>query len=168
MAKKKAAKHINIAHARTDFQRDVMKRIKKDGVCPFCMEHFLKYHTKPILLRGRYWVITQNFEPYAGSKAHLIAIYKKHTEHFDSVPPKALAELFSGFKKLATRRKVRGGTLFMRFGDTDYTGATVAHLHVQLVSGVSRKRSRTPLVTRIGYQAPAVRPRKVRKIQEKK
>lgn len=152
MSKKKKS-HVNLHHARTDYARGVMKQIEKDGVCPFCMEHFLKYHTKPILSKGRYWVFTENFDPYAGSKHHLFAVYKTHAVSLDEIPGDAAAELFKGFSKLAKKRKIRGATMFMRYGDTDYTGGTIDHLHAHLVSGTSRQKSKEPLFTWIGYKA---------------
>lgn len=39
----------------------------------------------------------------------------------------------------------------MRFGDTDYTGGTVEHLHAQLVSGGKRGKDKEPLITYLGY-----------------
>ena len=145
-------KHVNLAHARTDFQREVMKRIQKDKVCPFCEEHFLKYHTKPIIKKGKYWILTENFQPYPGAKHHLIAVYRKHTRSFEGLSGAVQAELFSLFAAEVKRRKIRGGSILMRFGDTDYTGATVEHLHAQLVSGAKRGQKRERMMTQIGYQ----------------
>lgn len=142
---------VNLAHARTSFQRTVMKQIVRDKVCPFCMEHFLKYHTKPIIREGRYWVLTENFEPSKGSKHHLLAVSKKHVRHFKELPPAAQSELFKLFGDELHKRKIPGGTLFMRFGDTDYTGGTVEHLHAQLVSGDKRGKNKEPLITYLGY-----------------
>lgn len=142
---------VNLAHARTKFQRDVMKRIQQDKVCPFCMEHFLKYHTKPIIAEGKHWVLTTNFQPYKGTKIHLLAVSKKHVQHFEDLSPAAQAELFSLFSKELKKRNIKGGAMFMRFGDTDYTGGTVEHLHAQLVSGNKRSVDREPIITYIGY-----------------
>ncbi|MFA6503241.1 MAG: HIT domain-containing protein [Candidatus Paceibacterota bacterium] len=147
------ARTVNLAHARTAFQSAVMKRIVRDKVCPFCMEHFLKYHTKPIIKEGKYWVLTENFEPYKGSKHHLLAVTKKHVQHFEDLSPAAQAELFQLVGDEARKRGIKGGALFMRFGDTDYTGGTVEHLHAQLVSGGKRGKGKEPLVTYLGYSA---------------
>ena len=115
------------------------------------MEHFLKYHTRPIIKEGRYWVLTENFEPYKGSKHHLLAVSKKHVRHFEKLPSAAQAELFKLFGDEARKRKILGGSLFMRFGDTDYTGGSVEHLHAQLVSGGKRGKDKRPLITYLGY-----------------
>lgn len=115
------------------------------------MKHFLKYHTKPIIKSGRYWVLTENFEPYKGSRHHLLAVSKKHVRHFKELSPAAHAELFKLFADEARKRRISGGALFMRFGNTDYTGGTVEHLHAQFVSGGKRGEGKEPLITYLGY-----------------
>lgn len=147
------ARTVNLSHARTSFQRTIMNKIVHDKVCPFCMEHFLKYHTKPIIKEGKYWVLTENFEPYKGSKHHLLAVSKKHVQHFNKLSPAAQAELFKLFGDEAYKRKIRGGSLFMRFGDTEYTGGSVEHLHAQLVGGGKRGKDKEPIITYLGYSA---------------
>ncbi len=148
-----AKRTVNLAHARTQFQRDVMERIKKDNVCPFCEKHFLKYHTKPIIKKGKHWILTENFQPYEGTKHHLIAVSRSHVTSFAKLPNAALAELLSLFAGEATKRGIKGGAMFMRFGDTDYTGGTVEHLHAQLISGAKRSKKTEPLFTSLGYKA---------------
>ena len=145
------ARHVNLSHARTSFQRGIMERIRRDNVCPFCMKYFVRYHTKPIISKGKYWILTENFEPYAGSKLHLLAVSKKHVCHFKELPPAAHRELFLLFEKELKKRGVKGGALFMRFGDTNYTGGTVEHLHAQLVSGTKRGKNKEPIITYLGY-----------------
>ena len=142
---------VNLSHARTKFQRDVMRRIERDKVCPFCMKHFLKYHTKSIIKNGKYWLITENFQPYAGSKLHLLAVSKKHVQRLEELPSAAQNELFSLFFTELKKKKIKGGSFFMRFGDTNYTGGTVEHLHAQLVSGTKRAKNKKPIITYLGY-----------------
>ena len=144
---------VNLSHASTKFQRDVMRRIRRDKVCPFCMEHFLKYHTKPILASGKYWVLTTNFQPYKGSRLHLLAISKKHTTTFEKLSTAAHQELFALFSKELRKKKIKGGAILMRFGNTDYTGGTVEHLHAQLISGQKRSPRREHITTQLGYGA---------------
>ncbi|OGG49154.1 hypothetical protein A3G63_01010 [Candidatus Kaiserbacteria bacterium RIFCSPLOWO2_12_FULL_52_8] len=142
---------LNFSHARTAFQRSVMRKIARDKVCPFCMEHFLKYHTKPIIKKGKYWVLTENFEPYKGSKSHLLAVSKKHVRNFVDLSPAAQVELFALFGGEVRKRSIPGGALFMRFGNTEYTGGSVEHLHAQLISGGKRGKNKEPLITYLGY-----------------
>lgn len=145
-------KMVNLSHARTDFQREVMRRIALDKVCPFCEEHFLKYHTRPIIRRGRYWILTENFQPYEGTRHHLLAVARKHVTSFAELPAPAHAELFRLFGDECRRRKIKGGTVLMRFGDTEYTGGTVSHLHAQLVTGAMRGKGRERLLVGVAYK----------------
>lgn len=148
----KKKNHVNLAHARSSFQRDVMRKIARDKVCPFCEEHFLKYHTKPILTKGDHWVLTENFQPYDGSRHHLLAVSRVHAHSFDELPAGAFAELFSLFAHECKKRRIKGGTVLMRFGNTEYTGGTIEHLHAQLVTGAKRG-GKEPLTTFIAYKA---------------
>jgi diadenosine tetraphosphate (Ap4A) HIT family hydrolase len=144
---------VNLAHARTQFQRDVMNRISKDGVCPFCEAHFLNYHTKPIIKKGKHWILTENFQPYEGTKHHLLAVSRKHATSFAELSSAAHAELLKLFGDEAKKRGIKGGAMFMRFGDTDYTGGSVEHLHAQLISGAKRGKNTEPMPTSLGYRA---------------
>lgn len=155
MAQGDKERTVNLAHARSDFQRGVMEQIERDGVCPFCREHFLKYHTKPIIRQTGHWILTENFQPYAGSTCHLLAVSIRHAQHFDMIGSEAQAELFALFSEELRKRGVAGGTIFMRFGDTDYTGGTVEHLHAHAVSGVKGKKGDEPLLTMIAYKKGA-------------
>ncbi len=143
---------VNLKHARTQFQRDVMEKIVRDKVCPFCEEHFLKYHTRPIIKRGKYWTLTENFQPYPGARHHLLIVSRKHVTDFSQLSSSAQAEMFKLFADECKKRGIKGGTVFMRFGNTDYTGGTVEHLHAQLVTGVRRGKNSEPLVTGISYK----------------
>ena len=62
-------------------------------------------------------------------------------------------ELFTLFTTVCEERDIDGGTLLMRFGNTDKTVATVAHLHAQLVSGGARKDDTERIPIAIGYNA---------------
>lgn len=128
----------------------VIGKIIEDGVCPFCPENIRKYHKNPILKEGKYWLLTKNFYPYEGAKYHLLIIHKRHIEKFNEISRDAWQELktlISGFLK---KKNIPGGTFFIRFGDTAYTGASVSHLHANLVSPEGKDRNRRPIITRIG------------------
>jgi len=146
--------HVNLNHTRGDRQKKVMERIQNDGVCPFCREHLAKYHTKPIIQEGVWWILTENFEPYDGAKIHLLAICTEHVESIEELPGEAYAELLKLFSEFTRKNKIPGGTILLRFGDTDMTGATVSHLHAQLIVGCSRKNSEEKIRTKIGYKYP--------------
>src|SRR3989338_9062492 len=115
--------HLNLSNARNKKQKSRMEKINKDGVCPFCPENIIKYHKKPIIKNGRWWALTENDFPYKGSSFHLLAIYKKHINNI-------------------SENKIKGASFFIRFGDTDYTGGTVEHLHAHLLSGGKKQKNK--------------------------
>ncbi len=118
--------------ARKDDYADVIGRIANDGVCPFCPEHFAKYHKKT--LEGKkFWTITDNMYPYKPSKHHRLIIHREHITHIDQVSPPAWHELMEIFLSEVATKKITGGTLIMRFGETKFTGASVSHLHAHIV-----------------------------------
>jgi len=126
-------KFVDLDNARVLEQKRVMEDIIDADHCPFCLENLKKYHKKPILKEGKYWLLTENQWPYANTKVHLLAIYKKHIENLADLDPKAGEELLEFFKWAEKKYQVPGGGFVMRFGDTDYSAGTVAHLHAQFL-----------------------------------
>ncbi len=146
--------HVNLAHAREIHQKQTMERIVRDGVCPFCREHLETYHTKPILAEDEHWVLTENFAPYKGARHHFLLVAKHHCIGFWELTNEAKLAFFLMLDKAREIAQATGGALIMRWGDTDYTGASVSHLHAQLVIGVSRNEGNVPILTSLGYQVP--------------
>lgn len=138
---------INIENSRTDDQRDVMEQISKDGVCPFCRENFETYHSKPILFETEHWVVTENAWPYEHTKEHYLLVAKEHVTHVSALKLEAWQNLYECIARLEKEESLERGTLLMRFGDSTITGATVDHLHAQIVVGESKG---TPVMTRVG------------------
>ena len=128
---------------------EVISKIKKEGICPFCGDYMHKFHKKPILKTGKYWLLTDNAYPYEGAKHQLLLVHKKHIESVEDLSAPAWAELRTLAKEIIKKRKIKGGSFLMRFGDTDYTGASVAHLHANLVSPDGEDPNRKPIITRI-------------------
>jgi diadenosine tetraphosphate (Ap4A) HIT family hydrolase len=145
---------VNMDNARVDDQREVMQQIIDDGVCPFCEENLEKYHPKPILFRTGYWIVTENAWPYKATKKHFLLVYRpSHLEKSEDLPPEALTDLAVVMARLSHEQGLTHGTLLMRFGDMAKTGATVKHLHIQLVQSDPDHPEYDPsvgLLTRIG------------------
>ena len=128
----------------------VIANIQKDGVCPFCPDQLNKYHKNPILEETKHWLVTNNMYPYKNTKQHILLIHKEHIENMREMSNEAWTELHNIFLKAIERSKIPGGTFFIRFGDTRYTGASVSHLHAHLVSSNPDSPEYGPLLTRIG------------------
>lgn len=115
-----------------DAYGDVIARIAKDGVCPFCSEHLRKYH-KNSIKKKIYWLVTGNMYPYKPTKHHLLIILKRHIVNMAEATAGELMELFKIVENEIKKLSIDGGTFIMRFGDTRFTGASVSHLHAHIV-----------------------------------
>lgn len=124
---------IDIDNAREQEQKQVMEDIRDADHCPFCWENLQKYHQQPIIKETKFWRLTKNQWPYRFTKMHLLAIYKEHIVDLAGIDPEAGKELIELFQWVEKEYKVPGGGWAMRFGDTDYSAGTVAHIHAQFL-----------------------------------
>jgi len=150
---KKNKNILNLNNARKKNQADVMKKILNDGTCPFCEKNIEKYHSKPILFKTERWIVTENAWPYNGTKKHWLIIYKFHIENIKEIDEKGWKDIGEIFNRLDKEEGLDYGVFLMRFGDTTKTGATVLHVHLQLVQSDTDSASYDPEVgvtTRIG------------------
>ncbi len=149
----KSTAGLNHENARTEEQKKLMAQIEADGVCPFCAEHFTKYHPKPILKETEYWFLTTNMSPYEGTRFHFLFVYKpKHIVSPTEFSPEAGTDLFSLIAWVTEQYAIPGGSFFMRFGDTRYNGSSVEHLHAQLISGKQQDEEAEALRVKLGWK----------------
>lgn len=127
----------------------IIDDIKEQGVCPFCPDHLHEFHKKPILEETEHWVATENMYPYEGAREHLLVIHKNHIETLGEMSVNAWQELQMVITGITRAREIDGATMVFRFGDTRFTGASVSHLHAQLVSG-SGEPGAPPTLARVG------------------
>lgn len=132
MPQKKRAKVVNPRFAKTGEYRGVIDTIATIGQCPFCPENF-RYHKKPILKKLNGWFITENSWPYKNSQKHLLIISLKHKENLAELNTKDIDSILRLGKWAVKKYEIRGGALTMRFGESDFTGATVSHIHAHLI-----------------------------------
>ncbi len=134
-------KFVNLANARKGEYRGVIEKILKTGKCPFCKENF-KYHKKPVFKRKDGWFLTEASWPYKNANCHLMVLGEKHHENFAELKKRDF-EAISYLVRFAIKKyKIKGGALAIRFGNTDYTGASVAHLHFHLISPEINKKTK--------------------------
>ena len=136
------------AKGRGDYER-VINTIEQTGQCPFCPENF-KYHKKNVLRKEGNWLITPNSWPYPNAKYHFIIIGIKHKEQFKEVTPTDFYSVSKLVNWAIKKYKIPGGGLTMRFGKTQYTGATVCHIHFHLISPIRKKGKTNPVFFAIG------------------
>lgn len=142
--------YVDLDNARLDEQKKVMQEIIDQGHCPFCLENLSKYHKKPILKEGSYWIVTENQWPYDNVKWQLLAISKTHAETLPDIDSKAGEELLRFFSELITEHQIPGGAMAMRFGDTAYSAGTVKHLHAQFIWPDIEKSGFEPVRFKVG------------------
>lgn len=122
---------VNTRYAKSGGYKEVLEKIEKSGKCPFCPEN--RDFKNPILKRVGGWIVKKNDWPYKNTLHHFVFIPDRHLENFSELTPddfKALLELVTWTIK---EFKIPGGGFAMRFGEPDYTGASVRHLHAHLI-----------------------------------
>lgn len=148
---------VDVNNARTRARGDyaeALADIAADGVCPFCEEHLATYHKKPILFRDEHWLATENAWPYDGARYQFLVISRRHVERAEDLPAAAWAALGAAYRRLVVDYRLAGATLFMRSGLTDFTGASVAHLHAQVISGGRRRPEGELIRALVGFKQP--------------
>lgn len=145
---------LDFDHARTTEQIELMKKIDKDGLCPFCEEYFKKYHPKEILKETNWWMVSENMSPYEGTQLHLLIVYKRHAVMPSEIKKEAYKELKEIFSWAEDHYGLSAGSFFMRFGDTRYTGGSVNHAHVQFLLGSAKSddEKKSKLKIKLGYK----------------
>lgn len=141
---------VDLDNAREHDQKVVMQEIQAEEHCPFCLENLHKYHKRPILKEGTYWLLTDNQWPYKHTKVHLLLIYKEHATRLSELEPEAGKELLEFVQWAEVEYKVRGGGWAMRFGDTDYSAGTINHIHVQFLQPDLDSEGYEPVRIKIG------------------
>ncbi|HLN18771.1 MAG TPA: hypothetical protein VK255_01210 [Patescibacteria group bacterium] len=141
---------LDLKNARKEEQIKVMKRIIADGVCPFCHDFVDKkkpaYHSNPILVENDFWIATRNAWPYKNTKEHLIFVIKRHILTPEEMTNEEILGLWDIIGKVKQNLGITYSTFLMRSDSTGLTGATVQHLHAQLVVASGEE----PIITRIG------------------
>lgn len=125
-------KVVDPTNARDEEYKEVITKIMAEGKCPFCPENF-KYHKEPILREMGDWFLTKASWPYENAEHHFLIIGKKHKENLDALFSFDMYVVLALAKHAVQDFKLEGGALTLRFGDTEYTGATVCHLHFHLI-----------------------------------
>lgn len=149
---------VDVQNARTRAHGDYadsLVEIAKGGHCPFCEEHLSTYHQKPILFRDACWLVTENAWPYDGARHQFLVIARRHLEAAEDLTPAAWEALGAAYRRLVGDYGLAGATLFLRSGLTDFTGASVAHLHAQVISGGRRRPDGELIRALVGFKEPS-------------
>jgi diadenosine tetraphosphate (Ap4A) HIT family hydrolase len=124
---------VNTKNARPgEHYESVIKSINAESVCPFCPENISRYHKNKLKVK-KFWLVTDNMYPYASTKHHILLIHKKHLADAGKLTSSAWNELHKIIKSETKEKNIGGGTMLFRFGDSQFNGASVNHLHVHLI-----------------------------------
>lgn len=124
---------------------EVINSIESENKCPFCPDNF-KYHKKPILNKIGTWFITENSWPYKNTEHHFLIINTKHKENFNELTNKDWESLRKLTNWVVKKYNLEGGAFALRFGETNYTGATVCHIHAHIIYPKINKKKETKTV----------------------
>jgi diadenosine tetraphosphate (Ap4A) HIT family hydrolase len=131
---------------------EVLNKIVENGFCPFCEEHLFKHHPNPVIFQNKHWTVTTNAWPYVGTTHHFILICRTHIERAENTTGYIWKSLGDAYKYLCKKYTLTGATLLMRSGDTQITGASVRHLHAQVIVGGKREPDTLPITAVVGFQ----------------
>lgn len=125
--------HLDLDNARFSEQKKVMAKIIALGKLPFLQKNITRFHPHPIEREGKYWYVTKNAWPYAHTKHHYLIIAQEYWTSLEQIKPQAMSELMQHACYLRTKCHAPGGALALRFGNSNYSGATIDHLHWQFI-----------------------------------
>ena len=125
---------VCLSNAREPRQWSLMEKIFVAGTCPFCPPFISDYHKQPIIMENNGWILTTNQWPYENTRVHLLAIHREHAERLADLTDEDWCDLGQLMRCAEVEYQIAGGGLALRFGNPDYNGGTVKHLHVQLMT----------------------------------
>lgn len=123
---------VNPTFAKSAGYGNAISDIINAGVCPFCPETFL-WHPWPILHRVDDWFITRSGWPYENAEHHFLIIGNDHITMDIQATTKDLHCVRELTSWAYNTFDLEGYGCISRSGETNYTGATVQHLHFHLI-----------------------------------
>lgn len=132
----------------------VLRQIIADGHCPFCGDNLQRVHPEPILWKNAHWIVTTNAWPYMGASIHFLLISTEHIEQIEDLSPEARLAFFEAYDRLSQTYGFPGASILWRSGETSQTGASVRHLHAQVIVGHPRTKNAKPITGLLGFGPP--------------
>jgi ATP adenylyltransferase len=124
-----------LPNARTDVQREEMRRLEVDGVCIFCPEHLGADPGQPVLHRTPQWTVTPNEYPYRGARQHLLLIPHEHVPDLADLADEAQRDFWAVLRWVKVHYGLSFYGLAARNGACEFTGGTIHHVHVHVLQG---------------------------------
>lgn len=124
-----------LGNARTRDQYDEMVRLEEEGICIFCPDHLGHEGGKEIIAANDTWSLVFNDYPYPATLHHVMLIPKQHVTKLTELSAQSQRGYWDILQKAAERYGPDYFVLASRNGNPRYTGATIAHLHMQFIVG---------------------------------
>jgi ATP adenylyltransferase len=144
----------DISNAKSTEQARDMKDLAAANACLFCPEG-LNLKGKRVFHRGEHWYVTPNDFPYKGTAVHVMIVPTRHVLSFEELLPTEILELPAMLSWVNQEFGIKGASMFARYGETAFTGATIHHFHLHITQGVAKSETTEPLFALIGYKQPA-------------
>ncbi len=138
------------SNARFKEQADEMKHLSDLNLCMFCPEGLMVVKKK-IVHTGTFWFISPNEYPYEGTTVHVMIIPRRHVVSITDLQGDELSELIEMTRWVNEKYAIEGATLFCRYGDTQYTGGTIQHLHIHIAQGKKKTSTSKKVSATIGF-----------------
>jgi diadenosine tetraphosphate (Ap4A) HIT family hydrolase len=121
----------DLDRTRTTEQRAAYEKTVGQGHCPFCGERkdLPEEIQERMIFEGNHWRAWYNPFPYPNHVAHIILAPIHHLTQPSDVTPEAASEWMALNAHLIETLNLPGGGLVMRFGNHEYKGGSITHLH---------------------------------------
>lgn len=135
-----------------DYQRQLLE-IQESGQCPFCPGGQTYVEEMDMFVaENEHWLIKHSKVPYTNAAVHLVCILRRHKTRLSELIEQEWASLNPLIKQVLVNEGIadNGGSLFVREGATELTGATVCHLHFNYVIPESSENGSKVITVRFG------------------
>ena len=151
-------KYQELSNARGEKQIEIMKELETTGECFLCPDTISRISKKyegvatPIIYEDGDIFVKKNDFPYEGTKLHLLVVPKRHLTRIEEFTQEEFAKLKEVFAWINATYEVKGASLFMRYGEMTYTGASLSHLHFHVLHGEPSSKKSEAIRVKLGYK----------------
>jgi galactose-1-phosphate uridylyltransferase len=147
---------LNKYNVRGEEQMKRMEKAEAEKICPFCPNGLKVIHRLPIEKKFGGFFATKTAFPYDGVEHQYLIISQKHIDHPKKLKVQDWQDIGKTFNWVLKKTGMSGGAMFWRFGDMQKTGSSIAHFHIQVLSGNSSEREdenkRESIKVKLGYK----------------
>lgn len=147
----------DLSNTREVAQRQIMEELVLTGECFLCENVITRIAGKYpglstlALHDGKHWFVKKNDFPYSGTTLHVLIVPKRHVSRIEELSSEEFHELQEMVTWVNTTYDIKGASMFIRYGDMSYTGATLAHMHFHIFHGVAKHVDCEKIKPTLGY-----------------